>query len=405
MPRLVGFEAVRGLAALMVVLSHLVLGFWPELIYREGLQWETTPYLVQLLVRTPLSKVWDGGLAVTIFFVLSGFVLSVSYFQSRSTASLGSSAIRRYPRLMIPVAASILLTFVLMKTGAICARSAARFIHESRGLVYDANAKLEVTHDFFSYWYNFPPNILTALYQGTWSAFTGPAPTYNVVLWTMPVELVGSYLVYGFLALFGGMRLRGLLYVVVGAVLFARDASTPAPGTYGLIDFVLGMALCDLWIRNRRTWRWRLSLRAALVLIIVGLFAVKVKPLAAALIIGATAASPALQDWLSTRWLAMLGRLSFGIYLLHTMMLCSVGCGTYLLLCRNLGWPHAAGALAASALTLLATLTGAGAFYHAVDRPAIALARRLDVWFAADGNSQQNPSNPAQAPAAGTRAA
>src|SRR5260370_33799395 len=91
-PKLVCFDAIRGLAALMVVVSHILVGFWPAFMYREGPQWDAAPGWVHALVRFPCGKLWDGSLAVTIVFGLSGFVLSRAFLQHVSTRALGSAA-------------------------------------------------------------------------------------------------------------------------------------------------------------------------------------------------------------------------------------------------------------------------------------------------------------------------
>jgi len=378
--RLVCFEAIRGLAALMVLFAHIVVAFWPALIYREGLQWDAAPGWLRALIRSPLSKVLDGSIAVTIFFVLSGFVLSLTFFQKRSTRALGSAALRRYPRLMFPVAASILLTWALMSMGAICNQATAQLIHANQGVTYDPHALRGASHHWLVLWYNFTPDFLTALHQATWVAFTGLA-NYNLATWTMPIELIGSFLVYGFLALFGGMRKRWLLYAICCALIIVRDDPLPVAGTYNMLSFVLGMALCDLWMHNERNWRKSLPLGPALVLVCVSFFAIKVKVLAALMIIGVTAASPRLQRVLSAGWLEFLGRLSFSVYLIHGAILCSLGCGTYLLLCRHCGWHHLGASLAAAGAAVGGTILAGWAFYHLVDRPTVALTHRLDRWL------------------------
>jgi peptidoglycan/LPS O-acetylase OafA/YrhL len=403
-PKLVCFEAIRGLAALMVVLSHIIVGFWPALMYKEGPQWDAAPRWFHALVRFPCEKLWDGSLAVAIFFVLSGFVLSLTFFQKGSTKALGSAALRRYPRLMFPVAASVLLTFVLMKTGAICNQAAAQAIHQNQGITYDPQSRPGESHHWLLVWYNFCPDFVTALHQSTWVAFTGLA-TYNLVLWTMPIELIGSFLVYSFLALFGGFRRRWLLYAICCGVVLVRDDALPVTGSYYLLNFVLGMALCDLWVYNQRTWQKSLALGPALGLALLGFFAVKIKLLAALIVIGATAASPRLQQLLSARWLAFLGRLSFGVYLVHMMILASLGCGTYMFLCGNLGWPHLSGCLATALAIVLGTILAAWAFYHLVDRPTIALTRRLDSWLFGPKPESRTLSFPPQSFAGEARAA
>ena len=52
-PKLVCFEAIRGLAALAVVVFHLIVGFWPAMLYRQGPQWDMAPTWLRALVRFP----------------------------------------------------------------------------------------------------------------------------------------------------------------------------------------------------------------------------------------------------------------------------------------------------------------------------------------------------------------
>src|SRR5262249_42139880 len=132
------------------------------------------------------------------------------------------------------------------------------------------------------YWYDFTPNLGTGLRQSVWDAFAGLA-TYNLVLWTMPIELKGSFLVFGFLALFGAMRRRWLLSALFGPLPVLLAPKPPVAGEYYPLDFILGMALCDLWVLNQRTWRRTLSLGPALAVVAVALFALPpyLKPLSA----------------------------------------------------------------------------------------------------------------------------
>ncbi len=378
--KLVCFEAIRGLAALMVVVYHVITGFWPEIIYQKGAAWQAMPAWLRALVRFPGSRLWDGGMAVTIFFVLSGFVLSLSFFQRGSSKSLGSAALRRYPRLMFPVAASILLTFLLMCTGAMFNYRAGEFINQLQGNTYTPQSPPWESSCWLMSWYQFSPSILSALRESVWGAFTGVA-RYNLVLWTMPIELMYSFLVYGFLALFGGLRNRWLLYAILAALALVRDYPAAVSGAYFMLDFVLGMALCDVWTHNQRAWRLSLPLAPALGLVVLAILATPFKPLTALIVIGATAASPRLQQLLSGRRFAFLGRVSFGVYLIHMMVFCSLGCGTYLSLCRGLGCPHLGSCVIASLVTIVGTVAGGWVFYHLVDRPTIALTHLLDGWL------------------------
>jgi peptidoglycan/LPS O-acetylase OafA/YrhL len=369
-PKMECLEAIRGLASLSVVVGHIILAFWPALYARNGPLWEPLPWWLRTLARFPGKFLWDGEQAVSIFFVLSGFVLSLSFFQRGSASALGSAAIRRYPRLMLPVAGSVLLAFLLLSWGAIASQEAVRHMDEAQGLALDPHAAPGHSNNWLRNYYPFAPDGFAAVREGLWDAFR-VGSRYNPVLWTMPIELVGSFLVFGFLALFGGVRNRWLLYAIGGGLLFAR-------GEYHYLDFLLGVALCDLWAHNQRTWRKALPLMPALALIAAGVFLVPWKPVKALAVVAATAASPAVQRQLRARWLALLGRLSFGLYLVHMPIVCSLGCGLYLFLCRGPGWGHVAASLVAALAALAGSLLAALGFYHAIDRPAILLTRALD---------------------------
>jgi len=364
------FESIRGLAAFAVYIGHMILGFCPALYFRTGSRWEEIPVWLQIPARFPGKFLWNGELPVTIFFVLSGFVLSLAFFQGRSAGGLSSAAIRRYPRLMLPVAASIMFAFILLQTGMMFNQDAVRHMDAIQGLTYDPSAANDASNNWLRGCWSFAPDITAAFREAVWGTFTTGA-VYNPVTWTMPIELAGSFLVYGFLALFGRLRNRWTLYVIVGVLLLASGQ------TY-MLAFVNGIGLCDLWAINQRTWRRALPLAPALALVALAVFALPWKSVSAVLIVGATAASPRLQHLLSARWLCWLGRISYSLYLFHMPIFCSLACGVYVFLSRDHGWPYAYGALVASLVYLVVTLLLAWFFYVAVDLRAILLARWLD---------------------------
>jgi peptidoglycan/LPS O-acetylase OafA/YrhL len=368
--RLDCFESIRGLAAFAVFIGHMILGFCPALYFRNGPRWDEIPVWLQIPARFPGKFLWNGELPVSVFFVLSGFVLSLAFFQGRSPGGLSSAAIRRYPRLMLPVAGSILFAFILLQTGMIFNQDAVRHMDAIQGLTYDPSVANDESNNWLRSCYNFAPDISSAFREALWGAFS-TGSRYNPVTWTMPIELAGSFLVYAFLALCGGSRNRWVLYGLCGGMSLAC-------GQNRMLDFLFGMALCDLWTINQRTWRRELALAPALALIAVALFVVPWTPASALLIVGATAAAPRLQQLLSTRWLSWLGRVSFSLYLLHMPIFCSLACGLYLFLCYDHGWPHAYGALLASLASVTATLLLAWLFHVVVDRRAITVARWID---------------------------
>ena len=363
--KIVAFDAVRGLAALAVVFYHLTLAFLPGL-YAARLN----PFF---------HVVVEGAFHVRVFFVLSGFVLSLSYFRAPRLDILRSLAIRRYFRFLIPVAASVFLAYVLMIAGL--------YFNEQCGSLLG-----QPPNYWFRIYNRFQPSFLEACKQSVWTAYFGGTglDSYNNVLWTMAVELKGSYLVFGFLALFGELRYRWLAYILF--ILILHWTLGDLGGLYGC--FLAGVGFCDLYVIGYTT-----KGVTAFVLVLTGLFFGGLTPgwlairgysmsvmsygdclsIGAALLIAGVAASSDVRRFLTGRPLVFLGKVSFPLYLVHLPMLFSVGAGVYCLLHTRVGRLGAVGA--ASATTLSASLLLAWIGSLTLEPLAIWSGRLIEGWM------------------------
>lgn len=112
--RIEALDGLRGVAAIVVVLYHALL-IVPEFSASivDGVEpLAGTPEWA--LLRTPLRILVMGPEAVLIFFVLSGFVLTLGFVgRPMSSRFVGSYLIRRVLRLYIPVWGSLIFAFVL----------------------------------------------------------------------------------------------------------------------------------------------------------------------------------------------------------------------------------------------------------------------------------------------------
>lgn len=84
--------------------------------------------------------------------------------------------------------------------------------------------------------YNFNPNFIEMIKQGLYRVFLYSEVSYNTNLWTMKIEFIGSLLTFSFLALFGGLKRRYLIYVILFFIFYK---------TYYLA-FLLGILLSDI---------------------------------------------------------------------------------------------------------------------------------------------------------------
>ena len=100
-------DALRGVACLTVIASH-VLSTTP---YRHGERW------IEIFEMTPLRMVLAGREAITLFFILSGFVLALPFLSKRSPRYI-PYAIKRFFRIYIPYVVAVLAAFTLYLTTA-----------------------------------------------------------------------------------------------------------------------------------------------------------------------------------------------------------------------------------------------------------------------------------------------
>jgi peptidoglycan/LPS O-acetylase OafA/YrhL len=96
-------DGIRGWAAFAVLVYHA--------------SWNMFGGVLPALQATWLGLLNDGQMAVSIFFVLSGFVLSIGYFRKGGLDPILKLAVQRYPRLTIPIAMAALIAYILMSSG------------------------------------------------------------------------------------------------------------------------------------------------------------------------------------------------------------------------------------------------------------------------------------------------
>ncbi|WP_379135083.1 acyltransferase family protein [Paenibacillus sp. sgz500958] len=99
--RLEELDSMRGLAAVSVVFAHISI-ILPSTDFLERLN------------HTPVHFFWLGHESVILFFILSGYVLSLPYFINKNVPYL-DYVIKRICRIMIPSIVSIIIALLLMQ--------------------------------------------------------------------------------------------------------------------------------------------------------------------------------------------------------------------------------------------------------------------------------------------------
>jgi peptidoglycan/LPS O-acetylase OafA/YrhL len=243
--RLAVLDGIRGWASLMVLLFHAL----PE----------TNRALLPELDTGLVTMICDGPLAVYVFFILSGEALSAAYLRTGNLGGVRTLAARRYFRLTVPILMASALVWFAMVSGLDAHREAAPVLRSKWLAAFLA----------------FAPSLGGLLSYALRDVYFDPpaALHYVPLLWTMHIELLGSCVVFGLLALLHGWGKRQRLVAYTVALLLAA-VFVPL-----LAGFVIGMLLGEArqhgwleWLRRSR-WRWPALLTA--ILLLFGISAVR----------------------------------------------------------------------------------------------------------------------------------
>jgi len=376
-------ESIRGLAALVVVLTHFAVVFYPNAV--DGSRYQAHEKWERLFWTTPLNLLVGGRFAVCVFFILSGYVLSLPYFgaNARDNDHLLAAVVKRPFRLGGMVVFSEVAAVILLLSGG--------FFNVTASL-----RTFSIPH-FSSLWPHELVNFKTILMDLTARMFQSGLK-YDVPLWTIEIELYGSILTFGFLLLFRNSRLRFLGYFLA-IVCFHHTL---------YIGFIIGIGIADLantfpnllGSLRRGFITWPLLLAGLLLGSFPyqadqwsGLQGTIYEPLGkltflaagpsmpgALLVFAAIFLSPHLQNLLSHSVFAFLGRISYSVYAVHFLVLGSFSCWLFLLLNDRLGYDASCAITGLLSLIVLIPLSYLLTKY--IDEPATKAANSIGtLWL------------------------
>jgi peptidoglycan/LPS O-acetylase OafA/YrhL len=369
--RLIHIDGLRGIAALVVMLSHFLCAFYPAFQTVDSADVQTASRLEMLITPTPFNILYNGNFAVCLFFVISGYVLSYAYFQTREQEFIFSSAFRRYPRLIIPVLATSVLYFIFIR------------IH-----LFPTVQTAAITHSkWLARMFNFTPDWLEMLWNSTVELtirYTVETP-YNPVLWTIGHEIRGSFLVYFCLFLFGNRSYRWIFYLLFSILLIK---------SYYIL-FIAGIMLCDLH-HGQKLAKPNMLIKSMLLIVACWFGSYRllpdhatwklldplcsiVKPTAigAILLFYVFILSPGVHSVLSNKAFKFLGDVSYSLYLIHLFVLCSMACYLFTWLHGSLLLPYHIAFWITFICSATAIFSLSLLLYRSIDKQGI----RFSKWF------------------------
>ena len=300
-------DAIRGLAALAVICEHYIIAY--------GLPCRDLA-CQKIMDYSPLNFWWDGSAAVAMFFVLSGLVLSLKYFQTGSGLDLNQFHLGRYVlgrlfRIWLPYGVVLLI-------------SAGLYLYATRQPLL--NTLLPASEWIIGLWNSHPLSLIDMLRE----AFLLKLPELVVLLpqaWTLTIELVLSLLLPIGLIL----AQRGVLWLMFFSVFAVSFLGV----SLFLLHFVVGLLIAqhhariDYYLNDkpglRRSVLWvGLSFYASGSIIHQNLGDTVVTltyALGSGLILLYVLCSQRSQQLLSYSLFRQLGKVSYSAYLIHMAIL------------------------------------------------------------------------------------
>lgn len=385
--RSTSLDGLRGVAAFAVVISHIFYAYYTYLHIGVGATHSST--FEATLFHSPFSFFYRGNFSVAIFFVISGYVLSRSFFQNYSYKGLKNSALKRYFRLGIPVFASVMLSYLLIQM----------HLYPAREITINGWIGSLITQ---------PASFIGALKEGVYSAIFFGERSYNYVLWTIQIELIGTFLLFTYLALFGANRYRLIIAVILCILMITGMRAT---GLY-LSLFLIGAlfntsnklnyqailvpigVLLALYLGG---YQWRSSSYSSLADMAVWVqsntWVVFHWPIffpcaGACLLVYLVTQNKTLDQLLNLKIFQWLGKISYALYLIHPLVLSSVGLSTYLWLIKTNSYLFAT--MVSGITIIIISCSIAELFYRYVDKPATRWSARFSKWILNNNHSTNN---------------
>ncbi|KAF2732266.1 hypothetical protein EJ04DRAFT_514014 [Polyplosphaeria fusca] len=169
------------MCSLLVTVMHFGLSYVPAIVMPGAPQHHRGEYWVQQIVAPFfLNQMWLG-----VFFTTSVRFLVMGYLKKGNLVEVAKAAVRRTPRLMIPVTSIALGEYFLVDIGA---TSYLKYIPSITWSTWPYVARFETIGHFISEILELIYLIPTGVPQITFNYCTG-------VLWTIAVQLQGTWIV------------------------------------------------------------------------------------------------------------------------------------------------------------------------------------------------------------------
>lgn len=288
-------DGLRGIGALTVFTCHLING----VLGRHGYQSDYYSYLAQF--------------AVYVFFIITGFAISLGHFQGGEAKTLGFNILSRYLRLSFLIGISAVAGYILVHMG----------------LTYNREFKSWA----FPY-FGKAPTLWDVMRASFYHVYAHGGDFLNPALWTMQIELFGSVALYCVLS---GCR-RAPTWLMYGAFL-VFCYYMPARTQFYFLCFPYGMLLAQIYATwpGRRTRVVSLGSGAIALVILIYINILSefsllhgVRVFLAGVTVFCLMANGTFQRFCDTPGMRFLGDISISLFILHFAVIASFTCYLYI---------------------------------------------------------------------------
>lgn len=328
--RITWIDGLRGAASLFIVFHHFIMGYYPAAF--KGA--EGVPHLkegVEAAFSQSLPGFFvTGDLWVSVFCLVSGFVIAYQVFHMKDEKEFSKSLLKRYPRLMLPVFALSAIVYIMLHLN----------------LFYNVPASLLSGSEWLAEYYRNKTTLYDLFFSGIVDIWiVGMSTLYSNAFWMLADLFAGSFMAYILAAMGRGMNKR-MLYVYIGAALLYLSTNSR------LADFALGVLAAYIveQFGERIKSRKKACICAGIIMlaaaVVLGAYPVGHEPdnayrilnhlpdrlnpfyfyhmLAAALLIMSIWLLKPLGKVLSLKPVLFLGKISYSLYLVHIPVIYSL---------------------------------------------------------------------------------
>ena len=374
--RILWIDGLRGFACLMIFLHHFMIGFFPSSFYgisvvsHGNYGWDTC------LAQQPISGIINGNYWVCVFCLLSGLAQSYKIFCLENVHTVAHDMIKRYFRLSLPVFFVSFVVYFLMRGNLFFNTKISDIV----GSPWLASFYLD-TIPFKS--------VFETSFVSVW--MSGDL-IFSNAFWMLNILFLGSYLTYILALIAKGKKLRIVILLSLVALLFYQRNNY-------YICFVGGVIIAYFLVYGNNDYKYKTIF--GVISLIIGMFLGGypsgvvptnvyrylqhfsfdiIHVFGAIMFVFGICNLSFITKFLEKKSILWLGKISFGVFLVHIPIIFSIGTYSFMKL-YNYSGRYQFSAFSSLGISLVTTIFCAWLFNRYVEKVCGIITLKIIGWF------------------------